>query len=60
MGASQLKSYSPVKDERAHHRLKTYLKVYACHTNDDRFWALAVYASEQAEPRPSRPKEKVI
>ena len=37
--------------------LKPYLKVYACHTNNYRFWvfALAVYAAEQAESLPSRP-----
>ncbi|GAF71696.1 unnamed protein product, partial [marine sediment metagenome] len=33
------------------------MKVYACHTNDDRFWALAlaVYAAEQALPIPGIP-----
>jgi hypothetical protein len=34
------------------------LKVYARHTNDDRFWALALaaYASEKTAPLPSKPR----
>ena len=40
--------------------LKTYVKVYACQTNEDRFWTLVVYTAEQAKSYPSKPITKTI